>query len=208
MTGSYQYPEQIPPQPYPEQVPSAPSAYPGTLPPPVDYPARRRWPKILAGLLVVAALAGVLTAVLVAGRRGPAAPVVVSDARAQAAIQEYLNALLDGDDETVARHTLCGLYDGVKDRKADLAVAGLASDAFRKQFSQVEVTGIDANVPWSTTQAQVLFTMRVAPASGSTRGQRPVNEEQQGVAQLLVKKNGKDEQVLVCSYVLRTGGQY
>jgi len=208
MTGSYQYPEQIPPQPYPEQVTSGPSAYPGTLPPPVPYPTRRRWPKIVAGLLVVAALAGVLTAVLVAGRRGPAAPVVVSDARAQAAIQEYLNALLDGDDEAVARHTLCGLYDGVKDRKADLAVAGLASDAFRKQFSQVEVTGIDANVPWSTTQAQVLFTMRVAPASGSTRGQRPVDEQQQGVAQLLVKRNGRDEQVLVCSYVLRTSGQY
>ncbi|MBN3509028.1 hypothetical protein [Mycolicibacterium nivoides] len=208
MTGSYQYPEQIPPQPYPEQVTSGPSAYPGTLPPPVPYPTRRRWPKIVAGLLVVAALAGVLTAVLVAGRRGPAAPVVVSDARAQAAIQEYLNALLDGDDEAVARHTLCGLYDGVRDRKADLAVAGLASDAFRKQFSQVEVTGIDANVPWSTTQAQVLFTMRVAPASGSTRGQRPVDEQQQGVAQLLVKRNGRDEQVLVCSYVLRTSGQY
>ncbi|MDF3340911.1 hypothetical protein P3H80_26005 [Mycolicibacterium septicum] len=208
MTGSYQYPEQIPPQPYPEQVTSGPSAYPGTLPPPVPYPTRRRWPKIVAGLLVLAALAGVLTAVLVAGRRGPAGPVVVSDARAQAAIQEYLNALLDGDDEAVARHTLCGLYDGVRDRKADLAVAGLASDAFRKQFSQVEVTGIDANVPWSTTQAQVLFTMRVAPTSGSTRGQRAVDEQQQGVAQLLVKRDGRDEQVLVCSYVLRTSGQY
>lgn len=208
MTGSYQYPEQIPPQPYPEQVTSGPSAYPGTLPPPVPYPTRRRWPKIVAGLLVLAALAGVLTAVLVAGRRGPAGPVVVSDARAQAAIQEYLNALLDGDDEAVARHTLCGLYDGVRDRKADLAVAGLASEAFRKQFSQVEVTGIDANVPWSTTQAQVLFTMRVAPASGSTRGQRAVDEQQQGVAQLLVKRDGRDEQVLVCSYVLRTSGQY
>lgn len=208
MTGSYQYPEQIPPQPYPEQVTSGPSAYPGTLPPPVPYPTRRRWPKIVAGLLVLAALAGVLTAVLVAGRRGPAGPVVVSDARAQAAIQEYLNALLDGDDEAVARHTLCGLYDGVRDRKADLAVAGLASDAFRKQFSQVEVTGIDANVPWSTTQAQVLFTMRVAPASGSTRGQRAVDEQQQGVAQLLAKRDGRDEQVLVCSYVLRTSGQY
>ena len=208
MTGSYQYPEHIPPQSYPEAVPTAPSAYPGTLPPPVPYPTRRRWPKILAALLVVGALGGVLTAVLVTGRRGAAAPVVVSDARAQAAIQEYLDALTDGDDETIARHTLCGLYDGVKDRKADLAVAGLASDAFRKQFSQVEVTHIDANVPWSTTQAQVLFTMRVAPAAGSARGQRPTGDEQQGVAQLLVQKDGKNEQVLVCSYVLRTGGQY
>jgi hypothetical protein len=208
MTGSYQHPEHIPPQQYPAQVPSVPSAYPGTLPPPVPYPKRRRWPKVLAALLVVGALAGVLTAVLVVGRRGPTAPVVVSDARAQAAIQEYLNALLDGDDETIARHTLCGLYDGVKDRKADLAVAVLASDAFRKQFSHVEVTHIDKNVPWSTTQAQILFTMRVAPAGGSTRRQSPIDEEQQGVAQLLVQKDGKNEQVLVCSYVLRTGGQY
>lgn len=208
MTGSYQYPEQIPPQPYPEPVSSGPSAYPGTMPPPVPYPTRRRWPKVLAALLVVAVLGGLLTAVLVAGRRGAAPPVVVSDSGAQAAIQEYLDALIDGDDETVARHTLCGLYDGVKNRKADLAVAGLASDAFRKQFSHVEVTGIDKNVPWSTTQAQVLFTMKVAPASGSTRGQRAMDEEQQGVAQLLVQKDGKNEQVLVCSYVLRTSGQY
>lgn len=205
MTGSYQYPEHIPPQQYPEQVPSA---YPGTMPPPVPYPTRRRWPKVLAVLLAVVALAGVVTVVVVAARRGPAAPVVVTDAQAQAAIQEYLNALVEGDDETVARHTLCGLYDGVKERKADLAVAGLASDAFRKQFSHVEVTGIDKNVPWSTTQAQVLFTMKVAPASGSARGQRPMDEEQQGVAQLLVQRDGKNEQVLVCSYVLRTSGQY
>ncbi|OMC39802.1 hypothetical protein A5740_25525 [Mycobacterium sp. GA-1841] len=208
MTGSYQYPEHIPPQQYPEQIPSAAPAYPGTMPPPVPYP-KRRWPKILAVVLAVAVLAGVLIAVLNAGGGGrPATPEAVSDAKAQAAIQEYLDALIDGDDETIARHTLCGLYDGVKDRKADLAVAGLASDAFRKQFSHVEVTGIDKNVPWSTTQAQVLFTMKVAPASGSTRGQRPMDEEQQGVAQLLVQSDGKTEQVLVCSYVLRTSGQY
>ncbi|MBP2451483.1 Rv0361 family membrane protein [Mycolicibacterium lutetiense] len=208
MTGSYQYPEQIPPQQYPQPAPTAPSAYPGTLPPPVPYPKRRRWPKILAALLVVAALGGVLTAVLVTGRRGASAPVVVSDAQAKAAIQEYLDALIDGDGETIARHTLCGLYDGVKDRRADLAVASLASDAFRKQFSHVEVTAIDMNVPWSATQTQVLFTMRVAPASGSARGQRPMNEEQQGVAQLLVQRDGKNEHILVCSYVLRTSGLF
>ncbi|OBG81656.1 hypothetical protein A5699_08295 [Mycobacterium sp. E802] len=207
MTGSYQYPEHIPPQQYPEQIPSVPPVYPGTMPPPVPYP-RRRWPKILAAVLAVVALAGVLIAVLTSRGGGSAAPEAVSDAKAQAAIQEYLDALVEGDDETIARHTLCGLYDGVKDRKADLAVAGLASDAFRKQFSHVEVTGIDKNVPWSTTQAQVLFTMKVAPASGSARGQRPMDEEQQGVAQLLVQRDGKNEQVLVCSYVLRTGGQY
>ncbi|MDH6195028.1 hypothetical protein M2272_001657 [Mycobacterium frederiksbergense] len=208
MTGSYQYPEHIPPQQYPQPVPSAPSAYPGVLPPPVPYPKRRRWPKILAALLVATALAGVLTAVLVAGPRSAAPPSVVSDSQAQAAIQEYLNALIDGDDQTIARHTLCGLYDAVKERNADLAVAGLASDAFRKQFSHAEVTNIDKIVPWSTTQAQVLFTMRVAPVSGSMRGRGTPDAEQQGVAQLLVQKDGKNDQVLVCSYIMRTSGQY
>lgn len=205
MTGSYQYPESVPPQQYPEQVPSE---YPGTLPPPVPYPKRRRWPKIVAAVLTVAALGAVATAVVVAGRQDGTPAQVVSPQRAQAAIQEYLNALIDGDDETVARHTLCGLFDAVKERRTDLAVAGLASGAFRKQFSRAEVTNIDKIVPWSTTQAQVLFTMRVAPASGSTRRQQPPNEEQQGVAQLLMLNDATSNDVLVCSYVLRTGGQY
>ncbi|MHC9296862.1 hypothetical protein ACRCUN_30740 [Mycobacterium sp. LTG2003] len=205
MTGTYQYPESVPPHQYPEQVPSA---YPGMLPPPVQYPKRRRWPRILAVVLAVAALGAVLTVVIVFGRGGNTQSGVVSDEQAQAAIQEYLTALIDGDDETVARHTLCGLFDAVKERKTDLAVAGLASDAFRKQFSKAEVVRIDKIVPWSTTQAQVLFTMQVAPASGSARGQRAPEQEQQGVAQVLVEKHGQSEDVLVCSYVLRTGGQY
>jgi hypothetical protein len=177
------------------------------LPPPVQYPKRRRWPRILAVLLTLAVLAAAVTVVIVVGRKPAPQPGVVSDDQAKAAIQQYLNALIDGDDETIARHTLCGLYDAVKDRKADLAVATLASDAFRKQFSRADVTNIDKVVPWSGTQAQVLFTMRVAPA----RGQQAPREDAQGVAQLLVaksaKKGGADE-VLVCSYVLRTGGQY
>ena len=202
MTGTYQYPESVPPQPYPEQ---ASSAYPGMLPPPVPYPkSRRRWPKIVAAVLVVAALAAVVTVVIIAGRKASSQGSVLSADRAKTAIQEYLTALTNGDDETVARHTLCGLYDAVKERRADLAVASLASDAFRKQFSQAEVTNIDKIVPWSGTQAQVLFTMKVVPADGAGRGQRPQNDEQQGVAQLLVQDNN----VLVCSYVLRTGGQY
>ncbi|KWX21077.1 hypothetical protein AFM11_27270 [Mycolicibacterium wolinskyi] len=205
MTGTYQYPESVPPQQYPEQVPSA---YPGMLPPPVQYPKRRRWPRILAVVLAVAVVGAVLTVVIVFGRGGSTQSGVVSDEQARAAVQEYLTALIDGDDETVARHTLCGLFDAVKERKTDLAVAGLASDAFRKQFSKAEVVRIDKIVPWSTTQAQVLFTMRVAPASGSARGQRAPDQEQQGVAQVLVEKDGQNENVLVCSYVLRTGGQY
>ena len=67
----------------------------------------------------------------------------------------------NGDDETVARHTLCGLFDAVKEKRADLALADLTSDAFRKQFGNAEVTSIDKMVSWSPTQAQVLFTMRV-----------------------------------------------
>lgn len=205
MTGSYQYPESVPPQQYPEQIPSA---YPGMLPPPVPYPKRRRWPKVLAAVLVVAVLAGVAAVVVQVIRSSSSEPGVVTETQAKDAIQEYLSALIDADDQTVAKHTMCGLFDAVRDRKTDLAVASLAGDTFRKQFSDVEVTSIDKIVPWSTTQAQVLFTMQVAPASGSLRGQRAPTGEQQGVAQLLVDKTDGADDVLVCSYVLRTGGQY
>ena len=127
----------------------------------------------------------------------------LTDASAKAAIQEYLDALSKGDDQTVARHTLCGLFDAVKEHRSDLALASLSSDAFRKQYSRAEVTSIDKMVFLSPNQAQVLFTMRVAPANGSTRGQPPRNEEQ-AVAQLLAQ----DNEVLVCSYLPRTAGQY
>jgi hypothetical protein len=124
--------------------------------------------------------------------------------RVKSAIQEYLDALSKGDDQTVARHTLCGLYDSVKERRSDLALAGLSSDAFRKQYSHADVTSIDKMVLWSPNQAQVLFTMKVAPASGSTRSQAPKEGEEQAVAQLLAQ----DNEILVCSYLPRTAGQY
>ena len=200
MTGPHQYPESVPPQP-PEPQPypdSAPSAYPGPLPPPVAYP-KRRWPMFVISGLIVVALAAAVTVAVIAGRHNAPTNGVLSNARAQDAIQQYLSALSSGDDETVARHTLCGIYDEVKDRRADLAVAKLAGDTFRKQFSQPEVTTIDKIVPWSGTQVQVLFSMKVKTAGG--RGS-DADEEEQGVAQLLVQ--GKD--VLVCSYILRTGG--
>lgn len=207
MTGPHQYPESVPPQSYPEPQlypEQVPSAYPGPLPPPVDYP-RRRWPKFVTAGLVAAALIAAVTTVVVARPGRPAEVGVVSNDRAQAAIQQYLSALSDGDIETVARHASCGLYDAVKDRRADLAVAKLAGDTFRKQFGHAEVTSIDKIVPWSGTQAQVLFTMRVTPntAPGARRSSPP-EEDEQGVAQLLVQ--GKD--VSVCSYILRTGGQF
>ena len=92
------------------------------------------------------------------------------------------------------------MFDAIKDRKSDLSLARLASDAFRKQFSRAEVISIDEIVLSSSYQAQVLFTMRVAPGSNS----RTAKDTEQGVAQIL----RQNDQMLVCSYLLRTSGQY
>jgi hypothetical protein len=208
MTGPYppEYgagpvgPQMYPPQPYPENVGSP---YPAMLPPPLQYPKRRWWPiaAVVAAVVVVATSVGAI--VFVSRNDNASSHTALTDASAKAAIQEYLDALSKGDDQTVARHTLCGLFDAVKEHRSDLALASLSSDAFRKQYSHAEVTSIDKMVLWSPNQAQVLFTMRVAPASGSTRDQAPKGEEQ-AVAQLLAE----DNDVLVCSYLPRTAGQY
>ena len=209
MTGPYppEYgagpvgPQMYAPLPYPENVPSP---YPSMLPPPLQYPKRRWWRPVAAVALAVAVVAALVTAILLAVRSDNASgSSALTGASAKAAIQEYLDALSTGDDQTVARHTLCGLFDAVKEHRSDLALASLSSDAFRKQYSRAEVTSIDKMVFSSPNQAQVLFTMRVAPANGSTRGQPPRNEEQ-AVAQLLAQ----DNEVLVCSYLPRTAGQY
>ncbi|WP_199189752.1 hypothetical protein [Mycobacterium sp. ENV421] len=196
------YPEQpfgppggIPPVPYP-------GVYPGALPPPVAYPPapRKRRTALWLGLLTVVVVAAVVAAVLTI-RTGESTTAAggFSEAAAKSSISSYLTALSKGDTETIARNNLCGMYDGVKDRKSDLALAKLASDAFRRQFAGAEVTSIDSIVPWSNYQAQVLFTMKVA--SSGSRGNRG---EEQGVAQLLRQGN----QLLVCSYLLRTAAQY
>ena len=209
MTGPYppEYgagpvgPQMYAAQPYPENVPSA---YPSMLPPPLQYPKRRWWRPVAAAALALAVVAALVTAIVFAARDDDASThSALTDVSAKAAIQEYLDALSKGDDETVARHTLCGLFDSVKEHRSDLALAALSSDAFRKQYSRVEVTSIDKMVVWSPNQAQVLFTMRVAPATGSTRDQSPKNEEQ-AIAQLL----SQDNEILVCSYLPRTAGQY
>jgi hypothetical protein len=209
MTGPYppEYgagpvgPQMYAPQPYPENVPSP---YPSMLPPPVHYPKRRWWLPVAIAVLALFVIAALVTAIVFASRDDTASNQTgLTDASAQAAIQEYLDALSQGDDETVARHTLCGLFDAVKEHRSDLALANLSSDAFRKQYSRAEVTSIDKMVQWSPNQAQVLFTMRVAPATGSTRDQPPKDEEQ-AVAQLL----SQDNEILVCSYLPRTAGQY
>ena len=197
------YPAEAPP-PYAEAAPpyrEAPSSYPHMLPPPVPYPSPRRWRLVVAVVAAIALIAGVVVAIGFATRRDQTSGAAVTSESARVAIQSYLDALSNGDDKTVARHTLCGLYDAVKERRSDLALAALASDAFRKQFSRAEVTTIDKVVTWSPNQAQVLFTMRVAPAGGSSRGQQPPSEDEQGIAQLLIQ----DREVLVCSYLLRSG---
>ncbi|WP_343576056.1 hypothetical protein [Mycobacterium sp.] len=187
----------IPARPgYPPPPPAM--AYPG--PPPVPLPKPRR-PRLLVGggvaLLVVAT---VITAVVYSTHRAPvAARGAFSDATAATAIQGYLDALQHRDTEAIARNTLCGIYDAVRDRRSDQALARLSSDAFRKQFSEAQVTSIDKIVYWSDYQAQVLFTMRVQPATGSS-----TRSEVQGVAQLISQHN----HILVCSYVLHSVGVY
>jgi hypothetical protein len=123
----------------------------------------------------------------------------ISDATAKTAIQGYLDALEHRDIDTIARNALCGIYDAVRDRRSDQALAKLSSEAFRKQFTQAQVTSIDKIVYWSDYQAQVLFSMRVETGGGGTS-----REQVQGIAQLLLQHN----QVLVCSYVQRTAGSY
>ena len=210
MAGPYPYPESprpesVPQQPFPQGGPpfpypgQVPSAYPGTLPPPVNYPARsRRKGFVIAGVgvLVVALVAAVI--VLTTGS-DDTAPVTVTDASATTAIQGYLDALSAGDDETVARNNSCGFFDAVNDKQSDMTLAKLTSDAFRRQYDNAKVSSIDKVVTFSPTQAQVLFSMRATPAS---RGQGEV--ERQGVAQLLVQ----DRDILVCSYLPRSTGQF
>ncbi|MBV8964597.1 MAG: hypothetical protein JO191_00315 [Mycobacteriaceae bacterium] len=208
MAGPYQQysdPELSQPnysEPYPSQpIPAAASVYPGMLPPPVPYPARRRWRLLALIVVVVAVLAGTTAAIVYAVNAGPGSSTAdqLTEASAKKAIQNYLDALQHGDNETVARNTLCGFYDAVKDKRSDQALARLSSETFRKQFSAAEVTSIDKLVVMSPNQAQVLFSMQVVPA---TRGAQ--KHQEQAIAQVL----SQDNQLLVCQYLLRSAGQY
>lgn len=187
---------------YLESYPHPSGVYPGQLPPPVAYsrPPRRSRTLLwgLLGLALVVALVG--AAALVGTNRSAGGTAGFTDSAAKAAIQTYLTALADGDTETVARNAMCGMFDAIKDRKSDMALARLASDAFRKQFAHAEVISIDKIVLNSSYQAQVLFTMKVAPATTA----RKAREQEQGVAQML----RQDNRLLVCSYLLRTAAQY
>ena len=178
--------------------PSVP--YPEQLPPPQAYP-KRRPKRLIIGLLVVAALVAVMTAAILYGVRtnGANTGSTLSEGTVKTAIQGYLDALEHRDIETISRNAACGMYDGVRDRRPDQALAKASSDAFRKQFSQVEVTSIDKIVYLSQYQAQALFTMRAAPAKGGA-----MRGEMQAMAQLLFQRG----QISVCSYIPRGAGSY
>ncbi|WP_428338400.1 hypothetical protein [Mycobacterium sp.] len=190
------------PLPAPQGFPPSPpgAVYPGPLPPPLPYPQRRRRGLIAGIAVALLVIAAVAVGILHASHRAPAtAPGAFSDATATVAIQSYLDALEQRNTEAIARNALCGIYGAVRDRRSDQVVAKLSSDAFRKQFSEARVTSIDKIVYWSDYQAQVLFSMRVQPATGSS-----ARSEEQGVAQLLSQHN----QILVCSYVLHSAAMY
>ena len=209
MAGPYPYPESPHPESLPQQSfpppggPHVPSPYPGALPPPVDYPRNTRRRRVLAavlGLLVALVVAAVAaTTILVQRGTDDAASAALNQDSAKAAIQDYLDALAQGKDERIAEHASCGLFDAIKDHQADMSLANLASDAFRRQYSGAQVASIDKIVMWSPNQAQVLFTMKVKLA-----GRSKSEVERQAVAQLLIQ----DREILVCSYLPRTAGQY
>jgi hypothetical protein len=211
MAGPYSHPESpfsnsTPQQSFPPPGgPQVPSPYPGTLPPPVDYPKTPRKRRFLAvglGLLVALVVAAVVVTMVLAGRRtNEAVPGTLSQDSAKAAIQDYLDALAQGKDERIAEHASCGLFDAIDDRQADMSLANLASDAFRRQFKSAEVDSIDKIVPWSENQAQVLFTMKAQPAGRSAKSE----VKRQAVAQLLLQK---DQSPLVCSYLPRNAGPF
>lgn len=175
--------------------------YAGPPPGPAPYPQPRSKRRLIVGVALAIALVAVMTVAIVYGVRtnGANTGTTFSEGAAKTAIQGYLDALEHRDINEIARNALCGLYDAVQDKRSDQALAKLSSDAFRKQFSEVEITSIDKIVYLSQYQAQALFTMRVSPVSGG-----PMRGQVQGIAQLLFQRG----QIMVCSYVLRTGGSY
>ncbi|MFN8069138.1 MAG: hypothetical protein U0R77_10280 [Mycolicibacterium insubricum] len=192
--GAATAPAPFPGSPEYRQLYGSSPGYPGTMPPPVAYPARRRRWRTWAGAAAAALVAAgaVFGVAALARSHGTGSVGSITDATAKDSIQRFLNALAEQDLETISRNQLCGLYDGITDRRADEAVAKLASAAYRKQYSKTEVTSIDALVPTSDLSAQVLFTMKATPA-GSQRG----TAERQGIAQVQLVK----DQVLTCSYI-------
>jgi hypothetical protein len=181
--------------------PARPSADYAGQSPPEPYPRRRSKRRLIIGVLVAVALVAAMTVAIVYGVRtnGANTGTSFSEGAAKAAIQEYLNALERRDIDVIVRDALCGMYDGVHDKRSDQALAKMTSDGFRKQFAEVELTSIDKIVYLSPYQARALFTMRVLPTTpGLPR------TDVQAVAELLFQRG----QTMVCSYMPRSGGSY
>ncbi len=194
------------PTPYPESQPlefphQSPAGAPAFSPAPPTPAPTKRSRRLIVGLLAAVAVAAAVTMAIVYGVRtnGANTGAAFSEASAKTAIQGYLDALDHRDTDGIVRNALCGMYDAVRDKRSDQALAKLGSDAFRRQFSQVQLTSIDKIVYLSQYQAQALFTMQVSAATGG-----PMHGQVQGVAQLLFQRG----QILVCSYVLRSGSSY
>lgn len=189
--------------PYPEDLQGfrGMPAENGTAPLGPLWHPKQRPQRLLIGIGAAIALVTAMTIAIVFGVRtnGASTETTFSEGAAKTAIQEYLAALEHRDIDTIARNALCGIYEGVRDRRPDQALAKLNSDAFRRQYSRAEVTSIDKLVYWSPSQAQALFTLQVAPAAGG-----PTRTQLQGIAQLLFQRG----QILVCSSVLRAAGSY
>src|ERR1700740_2858708 len=154
------------PPPAGAAAPPASAAYPGQLPPP-GYPNRRSKRRLIIGTLLAVALIAAMTVAIGYGVRtnGANTGAAFSEASAKSAIQGYLDALEHRDTDNIVRNAMCGMYDAVRDKRSDQALAKLSSDAFRKQFSDVEVTSVDKIGYLSQYQAQGLFTMRGSPAT-------------------------------------------
>ena len=98
--------------------------------------------RLIIGVLLAIALVAAMTVAIVYGVR-------TNGANTGAAFSEGIGQ--NGDSglsgrareprhrRASSRNALCGLYDGVRDKRSDQALAKLSSDAFRKQFSQVAV---------------------------------------------------------------------
>jgi hypothetical protein len=153
------------------------------------------------GVLVALMVAAVAATIVFADRGAQkTATTTLNPDSAKTAIQGYLDALTQGKDEKIAEHASCGLWDAVKDKQADMALANLASETFRRQFSSADVKSIDKIVTLSDNQAQVLFTMNAKSAGRGTQ----TTIDRQAVAQVLVQ----DNQILVCSYLPRNAGPF
>ena len=103
----------------------------GPYPPAVPFPERRSRRRLIVGLALGAAAAAVLTLAVVYGVRtnGANSGAAVSDSAARTAIQGYLDALEKRDIDGITRNALCGMYDAVRDKRSDEALARLIARA-------------------------------------------------------------------------------